>query len=137
MSAIALVTADKLRPVEVFEQLTGVANETIAKGAVVRLDGTTGKFMNGNGTTATEAAVYGIASHAAVAGQGLTAWRDAVLDGFDLSGLAYWAAVYVADADGGLDTAAGTVSVLAGRVIPAYAQPLGVAPDKLLRLRMP
>lgn len=136
MAAIALVDATKLRPVEVFEQMTLPAAEAIAKGSVVRID-TAGKFTKGNGTTATEAAVYGIASRDVLAGESLTAWRDAVLDGFDVSGLAYWAAVYVADADGGLDTAAGTVSVIAGRVIPAWAQPLGVAADKLLRLRMP
>mgnify|MGYP001271694266 CR=1 FL=1 len=132
MATIALMTAERIEIVESREQATLPTAEAITAGAPVRID-TNGKFVNGNGTTSTEADINGIATPTAGSGLPVTAVRKGVLDGFALSGLAYGAAVYVSDTDARLDTTAGTVSVVVGEVIPAWGQPLGTAADKLLR----
>lgn len=132
MADIALLVADRVRIVESIVQDTLPAGETIKAGAPVRIDSTTGNFMNGNGTTATEAAIYGIATHTVVKGQGLTALRLGVLDGLDLSGLDYGDKVYVSDTDGRLADSAGTVSVVVGKVQPIHAHLMGGAPGKVL-----
>src|SRR6185503_19512073 len=92
--------------------------EAVTAGAPVRLDASAGKFTNANGSSAGEARIWGIATRTVAAGEALTAIRNGVLDGFDLSGMNYDAAVYLSDTDGRLDTAAGTVSTVVGRVIP-------------------
>lgn len=132
MAAITLVTTARVNVVESFEQMTLPAAEAITAGQAVRLDTSSGKFTKANGTTAAEARFYGVALKSAAAGEALTALRHGVMDGFDLSGLAYDAAVYLSDTDGALDTAAGTVSTVLGRVVPAHAQVIGSALDKLL-----
>ena len=136
MAAIALVTADKVEIVESNRQMTLPAAEAIVAGAPVRLDTATGKFTNANGSSAAEARIWGIATRTVVAGEALTAIRNGVMDGWDLSGLAYDAPVYVSDTDGRLDTAAGTVSTVVGRVVPGTATTLGTAYDKLLSVEL-
>jgi hypothetical protein len=131
MADIALTTADRIEVVESLTQMTLPAGEAIEAGAAVRIDAD-GKFTAANGTDATEAAIYGIATKSVPAGMGVTAIRRGVLDGFAISGLAFWAAVYLSDTDGTLGDGAGTVSVVVGRVIPAHATTLGPAADKLL-----
>lgn len=133
MALIAVATANRLEIVESILQATLPAVEAILAGAPVRID-TAGKFANGNGTDSTEGAVYGIATHTVAAGEALTALRIGVLDGFTFS-QAYWAPIYVADTDARLGDAAGTVSVKAGNVIPAWAQLVGTAADKLLQVQ--
>jgi hypothetical protein len=54
-----------------------------------------------------------------------------VLDGFTFS-QAFNAAIYLSDTDGRLADAAGTVSKIAGRVLPGTANLVGAAKDKLL-----
>lgn len=130
MADIAVATANRVEIVESIMQATLPAVEAILAGAPVRID-TAGKFANGNGTNATEAAIYGIATHTVAAGESLTALRSGVLDGFTFS-QAYGAAIYVSDTDGRLGDAAGTVSVKAGSVIPGWSQLIGTAADKLL-----
>jgi hypothetical protein len=136
MANISVVTAGKMSVMEPIDQATGVAAETIAAGAPVRLDTSLGTYANGNGTTAPEARVIGIALRSVIAGEALTILKRGLLDGFDLSGLAYDAAVYVSDTDARLADAAGTVTLIVGRVVPGHAQSLGVAPDKLLRVAL-
>src|SRR6476646_4988632 len=109
MTAIALVTANRVSVVESVWQKTLVAEEAITAGAPVRID-TAGKFTNSNGTTTTENRAWGIATKTVAAGEAVIAVRNGTMDGFDLSGLAYDAPVYLSDTDGRLDTAAGTVS---------------------------
>lgn len=135
MALIALTTANKVEVVESIMQHTAPAAEAITAGSPVRID-TAGKFTPANGTTTTENAVYGIATHTAVAGQALTAIRRGVMDGFVLTG-AYWAPVYAADTDGRLGDAAGTVSTIVGHIIGGHATTLGVAPDKILLVECP
>jgi hypothetical protein len=135
MALIAVTTAGKISVVESVQQITGVAGETIAAGSPVYIDPTTAKFMNALGDTAPHARAIGIGLRSVVANEALTVLRQGVLDGYTLT-QAYDAPVYVSDTSGRLGDAAGTVSVVAGRVIPAYSQSLGVAPDKLLDVRL-
>ena len=136
MATIDLVTANKVEVVESNRQMTLPAAEAITAGALVRLDTSTGKWTNANGSSAGEARVWGIATRTVVAGEPLTAIRNGVMDGWDLSGLAYDASVYASDTDGRLDTAAGTVSLVIGRVIPGTSTTLGTAYDKLLSVEL-
>jgi len=135
MADIALVTANKVEIVESFEQMTLPTAEAVNPGQVARLDGSTGKFTKGNASSATEEAIYGIATGgvANVAGQPVTVIRHGVLDGFDLSGLNYWAPVYLSSTDGGLANAPDDYGdTIIGRVIPGTSTTLGTAYDKLL-----
>jgi hypothetical protein len=134
MALIALTTANKVEVVESIMQHTAPAAEAIVAGAPVRLDTSNGKFTNSNGTTAAEARVYGIATKTVAANEPLTAIRRGKMDGFDFTSQAYDAAIYVADTDGRLGDAAGTVSTVAGRVISAWSQRLGTAADKILSI---
>lgn len=136
MAEIALVTANKIEVVESNRQMTLPAAEAIAAGAPVRLDTANGRWTNANGSGAAEARVWGLATRTVIAGEALTAIRDGVMDGFDLSALAYDAAVYLSDTDGRIDTVAGTVSVVVGRVIPGTSTPLGTAYDKILSVEL-
>lgn len=129
MADIAVTTAGLIDIVETIEQATLPAGEAIVAGAPVRID-TAGKFVNGNGTDATEAAVYGIACSSVASGMPVTAVKQGVLGGFTFS-QAYNAPIYVSDTDARLGDAAGTVSVLVGRVISGTAS---ATYDKLLRV---
>lgn len=131
---LALDTADRIEVVQSWEQLTLVAAEAIEAGALVRCNGTTGFFQNGNGSTMTEGKFYGIATRSVAAGEPLTAIRRGILDGFDLSGLNYWATVYASDTDAAISGTAGTKAVTVGYVAPGTSQVIGSNPDKLLYL---
>lgn len=133
MANIALTTAAKVEIVESLEQMTLPAAETIVAGAPVRLDTSTGKFTNGNASTAAEARIYGIATKSVIAGQALTALRRGVMDGFSLSG-AYDSNVFLSDTDGRIADSAGTLNIKIGRVIPGTSTTLGTAFDKLLHV---
>lgn len=131
MSAIT-VTALDFMPVEVYEQLHAPAAEAIIRGQYIRLD-TDGKWALGNGTTTGElGSTWGLAGDTVVAGEGVTCFIDAIVNiGNGLSALAFDAPVYIGDTDGTLDTAAGTVSRVVGRVVPGWA---ATTADKLLKI---
>jgi hypothetical protein len=135
MANIAVATAGRIRIVESIDQMTLPAAEAILAGAPVRLDTSTGKFTNANGTSAGEARVYGIAVRSVAANEPVTAVARGVLDGYTFS-QAYDATIYLSDTDGTLADAAGTTSKIVGRVIPATATTLGTAYDKLLRVEL-
>lgn len=132
MADINLVTANKVNIVESIKQLTAPAAEAITAGMAMRLDTATGKFTKANASAAGEARVKWIAVKTVAAGEAVTGIENGVMDGYDLSGLAYDAPVYLSDTDGRLADAAGTVSTVIGRVIPGTATTLGTALDKLL-----
>jgi diaminopimelate decarboxylase len=132
MADIALVTANKVEIVESIEQMTLPTDEAVTAGMAVRINTTTGKFTKSNGSAAGEARIYGIATKTVASGMPVTAVRKGVMDGWDLSGLAYDAVVYLSDTDGRLGDAAGTVSTVVGRVIPGTSEALGTAFSKLL-----
>jgi len=126
------LTITKCRQVEVIQQFTGPAVEAIAIGQRCRFDASTGKIALGNGSTAAEARRGGIATHAAAIGEAVTIINQGTVDvGEALASLSFGALVYVSDTDGGFADAAGTVSVIAGQVIPLWASPTA---DKVLWL---
>jgi hypothetical protein len=137
MADLSLVTANKVEVVESFEQMTLPTDEVVSPGQAARLATATGKFTKANASSAAEARIYGIAvgGVANVAGQPVTAIRKGVIDGYDLSGLAYDAPVYLSITDGALTDvnpdAYGEVAIV-GRVIPGTSTTLGTAFDKLL-----
>jgi hypothetical protein len=137
MPNLALVTANRCRIVESLEQMTlpGTVSESLAAGDAVRIDTTTGRWTKANGTSAGEARIYGVLTDSDN-GINWTAVRRGVLDGFDLDDQDYDDAIYLSDTDGTLADAAGTVSVLVGRVIPATGTTLGTAYDKLLLVNL-
>jgi hypothetical protein len=135
MADLALVTANKIEVVESFEQMTLPTAETVHPGQVARIDTSNGKWTKGHAGSSAEEAIYGIATGgvANVAGQPVTCIRHGVLDGFDLSGLDYWAPVYLSTTDGALADAPDDYGdTVIGRVIPGTATTLGTAYDKLL-----
>ena len=127
------VTAADVAPVKVLEQYTAPAAEAITVGQVVRLDTTAGTWTLANGSAAGEARGLGIAISAAnQAGIAITAVIKGVLDmGDALGDLTYDDDVFLSDTDGTLADAAGTVSLIVGRVVPGFAS---TTPDKLLRV---
>lgn len=135
MATISLARTARVEIVESIEQATLVCAEAITPGAPVRI-GTDNKFTNGNGTTSTEADVYGIATGDRVvpAGMPITAVAKGVLDGWTFSGDTN-SPVYLSDTDGRLDTAAGTVSKVVGKIVPGTATLRG-STAKLLRVTL-
>lgn len=133
MTVLSLVTANKVNVVESLQQLTLPAAEAITAGNAVRID-TNGKFTKANATAAAEVDAWGVAVKTVAAGEAVTAIHRGVLDGFDVSALAYNAAVFLSDTDGALDTAMGTIEQRVGRIIPAVEITLGTAHDKLLEV---
>lgn len=127
------VTAADVAPVEVFEQWTGPAAEAITAGQMVRLDTSTGKATLSNATTAAEARTRGMAiTGANAAGVTLTVVKRGVLDiGEAMAALDYDAAIYLDNTDGAMGTAAGSVSLVVGRVVPAWGY---TTADKLFHL---
>jgi len=136
MTALALVTAGRVRVVESIEQFTAPLGESLVVGDAVRFDTTTGKFTGANGGSAPEARIYGILVSKDGAGASGTAIRRGIIDGFALTAMAYDAAVYLSDTDKTLADAAGTVSTVVGRVVPAFANAIGTTPDKLLHISL-
>ena len=137
MALIALTTAARVEVVESLEQMTLPADESITPGAPVRLNTSTGKFTNANGTAAGEARVYGIAvgTHIVIAGMPVTAVRQGVLDGFVFT-QDYDADIFVSDTDGRLGDAVGTVSLVVGKIVPGSAEVLGGAYAKMLMVEV-
>lgn len=119
-----------VRIVESTEQITTPASEVFAVGEAVRFD-TSGLLTPGNGSAAGEADIEGIAVRACTyVNEAVTAVRKGTLDvGDALSALAFGALVYLSDTDGQLADAAGTVTVVVGRVIAAWGN---TTADKLL-----
>lgn len=133
---IALMTADRVEIVESIIQMTLPTAEAITAGMAVRLDTTNGKWTKANGSAAGEARAWGVATRTAPSGGALTAIRKGVMDGWDLSAMAYDDPVYLSDTDGRLSTVAGTTSVVIGRVIPGTSTTLGTAFDKVLSVEV-
>ncbi len=118
------------------DQATYPAAEAIVAGAPIRLDTSNARWTNANGTTAPEARATHIATRTVAAGEAVTGVRKCTLDGYVLDAMAYDAAVYLSNTDGRLGDVAGTVSLVVGRVVPAFATTLGTAADKLLDVQL-
>ena len=61
---------------------------------------------------------FAASSCKAAAGQGVSLLERGAIGGYDVSGLAYDALVYLSDTAGALADAAGTATVVCGRVVP-------------------
>lgn len=110
----------KVREIEVIEQFTGPADETVNPGQYARLAPATGKLTKGNATTAAEVG----------SGEGICITRQVntitilkkgvIWLGDALDALNFGAAIYLSNTDGTLADTAGTVSKVAGHVVPLY-----------------
>lgn len=120
MTAVAL-TAAQIAVNQAFnhETYTFIAGETITAGQAVSITIATGKLAvadaNGAGNLTQ---LRGIALNGGGAGAGIAVLKRGFVEGFTVSGLAYDSLVYLSDTAGALDTAAGTMTVQAGRVMP-------------------
>lgn len=134
MANINLKTANKVEVIGTpgqADQFTSTLAEAITPGSAARIDTTTGGFTNANATTTTENRIFGIALNDTNPAA-RTVVRRGYLDGYDLSGLAFDAPVYLSDTDGRLSTTAGTTTVIVGRVVAGNSNLLGTTADKLL-----
>lgn len=140
MADINLVTANRVSLVRAGDESTGipgVAGEAIVAGAPVYRHATTGKYYNSDANGSGTDSVVGVALRTVVTGEALTvAMNRAILDGFDVSGLNFGASVYVSNNVGRLADAAGSTSLLVGKVVPGLAVPAGTTADKLLELAL-
>lgn len=125
----------RVEPVDVIEQLTLAVDEPITPGDMVRINGD--RFTKGNATTATEAAVYGMAvgDRVVPAGMPITAVKKGLVYGHNLTGNT-GTKVYLSNTDGKIADAAGTVSVVVGDVLPGTATPRGATAQKMLRVAL-
>lgn len=116
MAAIA-VTADQVAAVYPLEAdiRNYVAAAAITAGQPVYIT-SAGAVGVADGNDSGKEQVEGIALNAAAAGQTLSVLRAGECYGFTLTG-AYDSQVYLSDTAGGLDTAAGTMTVRVGRVV--------------------
>lgn len=126
------LTVTAVRPVQVREQFTGPVNEAVTVGQYVRLNTTTGVIELGKATIPAEARKGGLALHAAVIGETVTAVRKGILDvGEALVGMSFDDDVFLSDTDGTLATSQGSELLVVGTVVPGWAS---TTADKLLRI---
>ena len=99
------------------ERYSVVVTEAVTNGQVGYVL-STGKYGVADANAAGKQQARGLFIEAAGANGGSTLLKRGRVGGFDLSALAYDALVYLSDTAGALDTAAGTMSVTIGRVVP-------------------
>ena len=134
---VGTATRTDLHVAREYESHTALTGEDIVKGAPVRFDPDTGRFLNADASAADTANVYGIALTDARAGQGVTALRRGWIEGINLDALNYDAPVYLSDTAGAIADAAGTTSVLIGRVLPVHGHERNTGtPSKLLAVAL-
>jgi hypothetical protein len=127
-------TTGAIALVDAIEKITAPAGEAIVAGQFCRIGASDGKAYVGNGTTASEALVGGIAVISGTSGQSVTMIRKGLIDFGDVfTSTNFLTSVYVSNTDGKLSSSAGTVSVLAGWVDPAWGY---TTADKLLRVNL-
>lgn len=136
MADLALVTANRVSVVDGVhqDQYTLIAGEAITAGAPVYIDATTGKALNADASAAGTADVFGIAIKTVASGEPVTVVHNGVLDGYALSGMSYGEAAYLSNNAGLLADAVGTVTVRVGTVIPALANSISNAYDRVLKV---
>jgi hypothetical protein len=119
MADIAVVAA-QVAPVDPMKaeirDLIAAAALTAGQPVYIDANGKAG-VADGNGDSPANR-FRGIALKSVAAGQPVPVLVRGVVFGFTVSGLAYDAAVYVSDTAGSLADAAGTTSLVAGRVVP-------------------
>jgi hypothetical protein len=105
MADLSLVSTGKLSVVESFIQETLPAGAAIGAGDVVTFSPTTGKWVKADADATDGNAPLYVALKSVAAGVGLTAIKKGVVDGLDLSALAYGAPVFLSKSAGKIATA--------------------------------
>lgn len=133
MAALTVVAADvALIEGTPMSSWTSRASEAITRGAVVRLDATTGKWALANGDDASGAGnLRWFALHDVAANETLTAVRDCLIDLGDsvFDGLNFGVPIYLSDTVStvkGLITATSgesTTTTIVGHVVPLWSGP--------------
>lgn len=100
------------------EIYTAILTQAVTKGLALYTVAATGKYDIADANDAGKQQFRGVALEAGGADQAVSFLKKGMLYGYDLSGLNYDALVYLSDTAGAFDTAAGTLSVLCGRVVP-------------------
>jgi hypothetical protein len=132
MAAIALQSGvTRLSVVESIEQDTHPAAAAITAPAIVKQN-TSGQWA---AAVAADTGVY-LVVKSVPAGMPVTGIKQGVVDGLNLSALAYGAPLY-SNASGVPDTATSTNALIIGEVIAAHSNQTGAAADKLFRVDMP
>jgi hypothetical protein len=137
MATVAPTTAGRVDVVEwpkPHEQLSAVCAADITAGTFVRQT-TTGRWIVALATSTTNSAGIYFAPRSAKTGETLTGMKAGVFGGFTVS-QAFNASLYLSDT-GTLADAAGTTSVVVGRVIHGTANQVADAHDKLVRIECP
>lgn len=99
------------------ELYPAIPGEAVTKGLALYRIAATGKYGIADANVSGKQQFRGVAVEAGGADQGISILKRGALFGYDLSGLAYDDPVYLSDTAGAFDTAAGTLSVICGRVI--------------------
>lgn len=122
MALLAAITACEL--VEAWEKETLPLAEVANEGSYVRIDGTTGRFVLGNASSAGEVGGvtgYILVKGAAVIPKTVTGVKKGLVDvGSILDGLPIGTPIYLPDTDQRLADTAGTVSKIVGYVWPVH-----------------
>lgn len=116
--AVITLTAARVAPIypDAAEIFDVVAAEAVTAGAA-GYQASTGKFGIADANAAGKQQFRGLFLSKKGSGQGVSLLKKGHVGGFDVSGLAYDAPIYLSDTAGALDTAAGTLSVQVGRVV--------------------
>jgi hypothetical protein len=122
--------------VESLDQLTLIASVAVTALQPITIN-SSGQWVLADADAAGTATNVHIATKTVAAGQPLTGLRHGVLDGYDLTSLAFNAPVYVSADAGSLADAAGSNGGIIGRVVPALGAPLGGTANKLLKVNSP
>lgn len=132
MAAIT-VTAANVAPVKFIDHSTGPAGEAITAGQVVQYNAD-GKYVLANGTgAATVAGPLGIAITGGTTNETISVLHKGIIDfgGDVLDSPDFGDPLYAGNNDGEINTSAGSVSTVVGRVVPGWGS---LTADKLLRV---
>ena len=130
MAVDLTIAAADVAVVEAIEMITAPEAETLAPGQYARLNTSSGKIEKGKGTTTAEIRKGGIIVKREGDGM-VTLLRKGTVDvGNALSSLTYDDDVFVSDTDGLFSDTAGSETLIAATVVPAWTSN---TPDKLLR----
>lgn len=136
MADITIVASD-VAPVEVYEQMTGPAEEAIDAGEMVRLNTTTGELTLANASSAAEGRTIGMAIKSGGVGQPITVVKRGLVNlGDALDAEDFDEELNLSDTDGALDDGDGvpTGTYPVGRVVPAWG---ATSADKILFVDIP
>lgn len=93
------------------------AGATLSAGDLVYINSSTGRLVKTNAGASGTAKCAGMVLKSAAAGQVVTVIGRGWIGGFSPSG-SYYSDLYASDTAGAVDTAAGTVSLVVGKVMP-------------------